>query len=47
MLDLTEAVLNVHTGDIEYDYIDANHVACPRLSELSEEALTSTEWLNR
>lgn len=47
MLDVSGAVLDLHTGDDRYDYMAANAEACPRLTELSDAALTSVEWQNR
>lgn len=47
MLDASGAVLDLHTGDDQYDYMAANAGACPRLTELSEAALTSPDWQNR
>ncbi|CAM9356698.1 unnamed protein product [Pylaiella littoralis] len=45
MLDVSGAVVDWHTGDDEYDYMEPNTATCPRLSELSEEALTDPVWL--
>ena len=47
MLDVSGAVLDLHTGDDQYDYLTANTAVCPRLAELSDAALTSTDWQNR
>ena len=47
MLDVSGAVLDLHTGDDRYDYLTANAAACPRLTELSDVALTSPEWQDR
>lgn len=44
MLDVSGAVLDWHTGDDEYDYLDPNELVCPRLKELSEEALADPSW---
>lgn len=44
MLDVSGTVLDWHTGDDKYDYFDPNEVVCPRLAELSEEALTDVSW---
>lgn len=44
MLDVSGAVLDWHTGDAKYDYLVPNAETCPRLAELSEEALTDPSW---
>eukprot|EP00752_Nemacystus_decipiens_P007485 g6687.t1 len=44
MLDVSGVVLDWHTGDDKYDYLAPNEETCPRLAELSEEALTDPSW---
>lgn len=46
MLDMSDVVLDWHTGDDALDYIDPNKAICPRLTELSEDAFASPDWAN-
>lgn len=45
MLNVSGAVLDWHTGDDQYDYLAPNLETCPRLGELSGEALSDPSWI--
>ncbi|CAN0217812.1 unnamed protein product, partial [Ectocarpus sp. 6 AP-2014] len=45
MLNVSGAVLDWHTGDDQYDYLAPNLETCPRLGELSGEALNDPSWI--
>lgn len=45
MFNVSGVVVDWHTNDAELDYISPNEQACPRLTELREEALSASEWM--
>lgn len=45
MFNASGVVVDWHTNDAELDYISPNELACPRLTELREEALSASEWM--
>jgi acid phosphatase len=40
-------ILDIHTRDITYDYMEPNDRLCPAYGKLVQEAMNSTQWVQR